>query len=82
MARAVMMHGIPTSSRLWRHGVPLVSGGRCLARNMVGYSTSIPEGQGRDSSVARQADYLLEWMESQTIGPAVLVSHDLGGSVA
>lgn len=78
----VLVHGIPTSPRLWRHVVPQISGGRCLAWEMVGYGASIPEGRDRDISVARQADYLLDWMEAQDIGPAVLVGHDLGGGVA
>lgn len=52
---AVFVHGIPTSPRLWRHVIPKVNGARCLAWEMVGYGASIPEGEGRDISVARQA---------------------------
>jgi pimeloyl-ACP methyl ester carboxylesterase len=49
---------------------------------MVGYGTSIPEGRGRDISVARQADSLASWMTSIGIERAVVVGHDLGGGVA
>ena len=60
----VLVHGIPTNPGLWRHVVPRVTGGvRCLAWEMVGYGESIPEGRGRDISVARQADYLLDWLQ-------------------
>lgn len=78
----ILVHGFPTSSRLWRHVIPLVSGGRCLAWEMVGYGSSIPEGIGRDISVSRQADYLLAWMDSIDVGRAIFVGHDLGGGVA
>lgn len=77
----VLVHGLPTSSRLWRHVIPLVSGGRCLAWEMLGYGSSIPEGIGRDISVSRQADYLLAWMDSVNIRRAIFVGHDLGGGV-
>ena len=78
----VLVHGIPTSPRLWRHVIPLVQGGRCLAWEMVGYGRSIPEGRGRNISVRQQADYLLRWMRAVGIERAVLVGHDLGGGVA
>jgi pimeloyl-ACP methyl ester carboxylesterase len=32
----VLVHGIPTSLALFRHVVPLVTGARCLALEMVG----------------------------------------------
>jgi pimeloyl-ACP methyl ester carboxylesterase len=78
----VLVHGIPTSPALWRHVLPQVHGGRLLAFEMVGYGESIPAGRDRDISVARQADYLLAWLDQLGIQRAVLVGHDLGGGVA
>ena len=79
----VFVHGIPTSPRLWRHVIPKVNAARCLAWEMVGYGASIPEGAGRDISVARQAGYLAGWMREVGLGGgAVVVGHDLGGGVA
>lgn len=78
----VLIHGIPTSSALWRHVVPLISDARVLAFEMVGYGTSIQDGRGRDISVARQADYVADWMNQLGIKRAVLGGHDLGGGVA
>ena len=77
----VLVHGIPTGPALWRHVVPLVEGARCLAFEMVGYASSIPAGEGRDISVARQADYLVAWAKSIGVERAVLAGHDLGGGV-
>jgi pimeloyl-ACP methyl ester carboxylesterase len=78
----VFIHGIPTSPALWRHVVPLVTGARCLAFEMVGYGESISEGRERDISIAAQADYLASWLRELNVGRAVLVGHDLGGGVA
>lgn len=78
----VLIHGIPTSPALWRHVMPLISGARCLAFEMVGYGASIPQGRGRDISVARQADYLATWLATLGIVRAVFAGHDLGGGVA
>lgn len=79
----VLVHGIPTSPRLWRHVVPQVRGARLMAWEMVGYGASIEEGRERDISVARQASYLASWMRAVDLGDgAIVVGHDLGGGVA
>lgn len=78
----VFIHGIPTSPTLWRKVLPRVKNARCLAFEMVGYGESIPEGAGRDISVGRQADYLMDWLNHLGIEEAVFVGHDLGGGVA
>ena len=77
----VLVHGIPTCPGLWRHVTPLVQG-RALAFEMVGYGRSIPEGRHRDISVARQADYLVGWLDAIGVERAVFAGHDLGGGVA
>jgi pimeloyl-ACP methyl ester carboxylesterase len=76
----VLVHGIPTSPGLWRHVLPLVRG-RCLAVEMTGYGTSIPDGAGRDLSLAAQAQRLLRWLDLLGVEAPVLVGHDLGGGV-
>lgn len=78
----IFLHGIPTSPGLWRHVIPAVNAARCIAWEMIGYGASIPEGKGRDISVASQADYLVSWMQAAGIEKALLVGHDLGGGVA
>jgi pimeloyl-ACP methyl ester carboxylesterase len=78
----IYIHGIPTSPRLWRHVIPQVDGARSLAWEMVGYGGSIDQGRERDISVARQAEYLIRWMDDRELDRAILVGHDLGGGVA
>ena len=77
----VLVHGVPASAQLWRHGMPLVRG-HSLAWEMAGYGSSIPEGAGLDLSVAAQADRLLSWLDIQDLDAPVLVGHDIGGGVA
>ncbi|MGE0026365.1 MAG: alpha/beta fold hydrolase [Thermoleophilia bacterium] len=77
----VLVHGIPTGPALWRHVAPRVRGPRCLAFEMVGYADSIPAGRDRDISVARQADYLIGWLDEIGVSRAVLAGRDLGGGV-
>jgi pimeloyl-ACP methyl ester carboxylesterase len=78
----VLVHGIPTSPRLWRHVLPLVRG-RCLAWEMPGYGSSMRQGKDRDLGLSAQADCLLGWLEGLGLEePPVLVGHDLGGGVA
>jgi pimeloyl-ACP methyl ester carboxylesterase len=78
----VLIHGIPTSPRLWRHVIPSVQGARSMAWEMVGYGASIEEGRDRDISVSKQVDYLVAWMQEVELESAFLVGHDLGGGVA
>jgi pimeloyl-ACP methyl ester carboxylesterase len=78
----VFIHGIPTSPRLWRHVIPGMQGARSMAWEMVGYGASIEEGWDRNTSVAKQADYLASWMREVGLDSAFLVGHDLGGGVA
>jgi pimeloyl-ACP methyl ester carboxylesterase len=81
-APVILIHGIPTSPRLWRHVIPLVQG-RSLAWEMPGYGTSIPQGANKDLSLSTQAGYLLDWLDSLALEvKPVLVGHDLGGGVA
>ena len=81
-APVVLVHGIPTSPRLWRCVVPRVRG-RALAWEMIGYGASIREGWDRDISVARQAEYLADWMREVGLeAGAIVVGHDLGGGIA
>ncbi len=77
----VLVHGIPTSPRLWRDVMPRVQG-RCLALEMTGYGTSVPDGQGRDIGLTAQAERLLRWLDALDVEAPVLVGHDLGGGVA
>jgi pimeloyl-ACP methyl ester carboxylesterase len=78
----VLVHGIPTSPRLWRRVIPRLRHAKVYAWEMIGYGSSLAEGEGRDISVARQADYLASWLRHMEIGKAVIAGHDLGGGVA
>ena len=77
----VLVHGIPTSPALWRHVVPKLPKARCIAWEMIGYGGSRVQGRGRDISVAKQANYLIDFLDALGISHAILGGHDLGGGV-
>ena len=78
----VLIHGLPTTPRLWRNVIPRLEGARIFAWELVGYGGSIPLGKDRDISVAAQATYLASMLEAAGIERAVLVGHEIGGGVA
>jgi len=78
----VFLHGNPTSSYLWRHIIPHVSGlGRCLAPDLIGMGQSgkAPEGLYR---FVHHARYLDAWFEALNLTSNVtLVVHDWGSAL-
>lgn len=77
----VLIHGIPTSPSLWKYLIPLIPRARRLAFEMVGYGESMNEGKGKDIPVARQADYVVDWLIHLCVEKAVFAEQDLGGVV-
>lgn len=84
----VLLHGLPTSPRLWRFVLselaPDLEAGRlrCLAWELVGFGHSGREGLGRDVSLAAQTEHLAAFLDALGLRRVVLVGHDLGGGVA
>lgn len=78
----LLVHGIPTNSRLWEDVVPVVAQrARVLAVDMLGYGDSpAPEDQPVD--LATQAAVLLGLIDTLGLDRVVVVGHDLGGGVA
>ena len=78
----VFLHGIPTSSFMWRRVLDELALTRtCYALDMLGYGDS-DKPADRDLSVAAQAEYLNAWADGLGIAPFHLVGHDIGGGVA
>jgi pimeloyl-ACP methyl ester carboxylesterase len=78
----VLLHGIPTSSRLWDLVAPdLVSDYDVIAPDMVGFGES-EKPLDRDVSISAQAGYLAELLDVLGLDSVVLVGHDIGGGAA
>ena len=80
----LMLHGIPTNARLWRHVQEnLKDQYRTLAMDMVGYGQSdMPLDQFKHSFM-NQAEALKGVIEGLGLtGRVILVAHDHGGGVA
>jgi pimeloyl-ACP methyl ester carboxylesterase len=78
----VLVHGIPTSSFLWRDMVEELSAhGRVIALDLPGFGFSDPPRDG-DYGIANYARLLGQFLETLHIEQATLVCHDLGGPIA
>ena len=78
----LLLHGFPTSSRLWRHLIPLLATGtRVIAPDLLGYGAS-EKPERADLSMRAQATYVRELLGQLGIEEFAVVGHDLGGAVA
>jgi pimeloyl-ACP methyl ester carboxylesterase len=78
----VFIHGLPTSSFLWR-GVAEVASGkfRCLAPDLLGMGdTEVAPDQ--DFSMPAQAEMIRGFLDALKIPQAAIVAHDQGGACA
>ena len=78
----LLLHGIPTSSRLWDEvGDRLAGRFDVIAPDLLGYGES-GKPADRDVSMAAQPALMRGLLEQFAAGPAIVVGHDLGGAVA
>ena len=77
----VFVHGIPTSSFLWRNMIGELSAhGRVIALDLPGFGLSDPPPAG-DYSISNYARLLQSFLEALSIERSTLVCHDFGGPV-
>ena len=77
----VLVHGIPTSSFLWRDMIEeLSTHGRVIAPDLPGFGFSDPPHDG-DYRISNYARLLARFLEALSIERATLVCHDLGGPI-
>jgi haloalkane dehalogenase len=76
----VFVHGIPTSSYLWRNVLPFVAqpGRRLIAVDNIGYGKS--DKPDIHYGLIEQAEYLEEFIKALGLKDTILVLHDLGGA--
>lgn len=78
----MLLHGIPTSSQLWREIVPvLAKRHRVIAPDMLNYGESDKPARA-DVSIAAQARIMTGVLDALGIARTDLVAHDIGGGVA
>ncbi len=82
MNRLVFLHGIPTSSFLWRGVITQLQGQfESYAPDLLGYGDSDKPPE-QDLSIASQANYLADWADAVGLDSFDLIGHDIGGGVA
>lgn len=78
----ILLHGIPTSSLLWRNIIPeLAYDRRVIAPDLLNYGKS-DKPRDADVSIQAQSRMLLGLMDALGIRRADVVAHDIGGGVA
>ena len=77
----VLLHGMPTSSWLYRNIIPLLAsqGLRVIAPDMLGFGASDKPADQSQYAFALQAERLVALMQSLGIAHWTQVVHDLGG---
>jgi len=80
----VLLHGVPTSSWLYRKMIPeLQADFRVIAIDFLGYGSSDKPGtQAQNYSASSQARYVQEVLTKLGVDEYNLVFHDMGGLVA
>ena len=77
----VLVHGIPTSSFLWRDMIEeLSTHGRVIALDLPGFGFSDPPQNG-DYSISNYARVFERFLQALSIEQATLVCHDYGGPI-
>lgn len=78
----VLIHGIPTSSLMWRHIMPQLSmNHRVIAPDLLNYGMS-EKPAFADVSINAQSRMVVGLMDALGIRRADVVAHDIGGGVA
>lgn len=78
----VLLHGIPTWGYLWHQLIPEISRThRVLVPDFPGFGFS-DKSDRFDRSIARQAEWIEQWLEQLGIDRAAVVAQDIGGGVA
>jgi 2-hydroxymuconate-semialdehyde hydrolase len=79
----VLIHGIPTSSYLWRNVIPLLlrAGFEVLAIDLLGYGAS-DKPKDADLGIAAQAELIATALHKLRWQRGTVVGHDIGGGVA
>ncbi|MET4130783.1 alpha/beta fold hydrolase [Roseovarius sp. MBR-6] len=78
----LLIHGIPTSSLLWRNIIPVLARThRVIAPDMLNYGQS-DKPEHADVSIAAQARLMVGVLDALGLARTDVVSHDIGGGVA
>src|SRR5919197_3788813 len=79
----LLLHGFPTTNRLWRGVVPQLvrAGYRAVAPDLAGYGRSEADSSS-DLGMAHQAHWMIALMGALAVRRPLLVAHDVGSAAA
>lgn len=80
---AILLHGFPTSSYLWRDLVPMLAPRfRAIAPDLLGYGDSDRPQDPSELTIVRQATYVRELLGALDLADPAVIGHDIGGGIA
>lgn len=80
---ALLLHGFPTSSHLWRDLVPMLAPRfRAIAPDLLGYGDSDKPDDPSALTITRQAGYVRELLDALDLSDPAVIGHDIGGGIA
>jgi haloalkane dehalogenase len=79
---ALLLHGYPNSSYLWRETLPAIAGAgwRAVAPDLAGFGDSAPL-PGGGGTWTDHVDALDDFVAAHDLAPVALVAHDWGGLI-
>jgi pimeloyl-ACP methyl ester carboxylesterase len=79
----LFVHGIPTSSYLWRHVLRFLQNDfHCIAPDLMGLGDTVVDPEKTDFHMDAQAEMLVELMHTLGYDEFAIVCHDQGGAAA
>lgn len=76
----LFLHGVPTSSYVWRHIIPhLALLGRCIAPDLIGFGSSAKPNI--DYSITDHIRYIEKFIDALKLDNLVIIMHGLGSVI-
>lgn len=76
----LLLHGVPTSSYLWRNVIPYLSSlGRCIAPDLIGFGRS--DKPDIDYSIKNHIHYIEQFIERLQLHKLIIVMHGVGSII-
>lgn len=78
----VLVHGLASSSRVWKGTVEKVPGFRYHLVQIAGMGANPPGGNAQGALVAPVAEEVARYIHEEKLGKPALVGHSMGGTIA
>ena len=78
----VLVHGLASSTRVWKGTVEKVPGYRYHLVQIAGMGTAAPGGNAQGALVAPVAEEVARYIREEKLGKPAVIGHSMGGTIA